>query len=97
MEADLTVSRGCSVALGFFDGVHLGHLGVIRAAALDAAENGRSAAVFTFQLPLSSTMKGGRLQSETEKHQVMEGLGVEYYMEPPSGLWPQKASKGGSM
>ncbi|MDY4166357.1 MAG: riboflavin biosynthesis protein RibF [Fournierella sp.] len=83
MEADLTVSRGCSVALGFFDGVHLGHQAVIRAAALDAAENGRSAAVFTFQLPLSSTMKGGRLQSETEKHQVMEGLGVEYYMEPP--------------
>ena len=83
MEADLTVSRGCSVALGFFDGVHLGHQAVIQAAADDAAENGRSAAVFTFQLPLNSTMKGGRLQSEREKHRVMESLGVEHYMEPP--------------
>ena len=67
---------------------------MIRAAATDAAENGRSAAVFTFQLPLSSTMKGGRLQDEAEKHRVMESLGVEHYMEPPfedvCGLSPEE-------
>lgn len=83
LEADLTASRGSSVALGFFDGVHLGHQAVIRAAAEDAAQNGCSTAVFTFQLPLNSTMKGGRLQSEVEKHRVMAQLGVEHYMEPP--------------
>lgn len=83
LEADLTASRGSSVALGFFDGVHLGHQAVIRAAAEDAAQNGCSTAVFTFQLPLNSTMKGGRLQSEAEKHRVMAQLGVEQYMEPP--------------
>ena len=83
LEADLTASRGSSVALGFFDGVHLGHQAVIRAAAEDAAQNGCSTAVFTFQLPLNSTMKGGRLQSEAEKHRVMAQLGVEHYMEPP--------------
>lgn len=82
------------MALGFFDGVHLGHQAVIRAAAEDAAQNGRAAAVFTFQLPLNSTMKGGRLQSEQEKHRVMESLGVEHYMEPPfedfCGLSPEE-------
>ena len=83
LEADLTASRGSSVALGFFDGIHLGHQAVIRAAAEDAAQNGCSTAVFTFQLPLNSTMKGGRLQSEVEKHRVMAQLGVEHYMEPP--------------
>ena len=83
LEADLTASRGSSVALGFFDGVHLGHQAVIRAAAEDAAQNGCATAVFTFQLPLNRTMKGGRLQSEAEKHRVMAQLGVEHYMEPP--------------
>ena len=94
LETDLTVSRGSSVALGFFDGVHLGHQAVIRAAAQDAAQNGRAAAVFTFQLPLNSTMKGGRLQGEREKHRAMEALGVEHYMEPPfeafCGLSPEE-------
>lgn len=94
LEADLTASRGSSVALGFFDGVHLGHQAVIRAAAEDAAQNGCSTAVFTFQLPLNSTMKGGRLQSEAEKHRVMAQLGVEHYMEPPfedvCGLSPEE-------
>ena len=94
LAADLTASRGSSVALGFFDGVHLGHQAVIRAAAEDAAQNGCSTAVFTFQLPLNSTMKGGRLQSEAEKHRVMAQLGVEHYMEPPfedvCGLSPEE-------
>ncbi len=70
------------MALGFFDGVHIGHQAVIRAAVEDARQNGRQAAVFTFRLPLGSAMKGGRIQTDAEKHRVMEGLGVEHYMEP---------------
>lgn len=81
-DADFSIDRGSSVALGFFDGVHTGHQAVIRAAVQDARANGRAAAVFTFRLPLSSTMKGGRLLTERQKHQIMEQLGVSYYMEP---------------
>ena len=81
-DTDLILSRGCSLALGFFDGVHIGHQAVIGAAVEDARKNGREAAVFTFRLPLGSPMKGGRLQSEQEKHRVMQKLGVEYYLEP---------------
>lgn len=70
------------MALGFFDGIHMGHQAVIRAAVEDAKKNNRASAVFTFSLPLNSTIKGGRLLSEQQKHRFMEYLGVEHYMEP---------------
>ena len=74
---------GSAVALGFFDGVHIGHRSVIGAAVSAAAAGGLTAGVFTFRLPLSSHLKGGRLQTEEGKHQVMERLGVQLYLEPP--------------
>lgn len=73
---------GSAVALGFFDGVHIGHRSVIGAAVSAAAAGGLTAGVFTFRLPLSSHLKGGRLQTEEGKHQVMERLGVQLYLEP---------------
>lgn len=47
--ADLPrASRGCCVAWGMFDGVHLGHQHVIRAALADAATHQAPSVVFTF-------------------------------------------------
>ena len=43
--------RGSAVALGFFDGVHIGHRAVISAAVDCARAEGLEAAVFTFSLP----------------------------------------------
>lgn len=71
-----------SVALGFFDGVHLGHQAVIRAAAKYAQTLGLETAVFTFRLPLNSSLKGGRICTEEEKHLLMESLGVAHELEP---------------
>ena len=53
--------QGSAVALGYFDGVHCGHRAVLGAAAACAAEKGLTAAAFTFELPDSSTLKGGRI------------------------------------
>ena len=73
---------GTSVALGFFDGVHLGHQAVINAAVSCGKEKGLEPAVFTFSLPLTNGLKGGRICTEEEKHRLMESLGVAHYLEP---------------
>ena len=41
--------RGCAIVLGNFDGVHRGHQEVIGSAVADAAAQGRSLAVVTFE------------------------------------------------
>lgn len=74
---DLTVSpRPTAVALGFFDGVHLGHKAVIRAA-VDCKSEGLAPAVFTF----SSTPKRGtekyQLTNFDEKARIFEQIGIE--------------------
>ncbi len=85
--------RGSAVALGYFDGVHLGHRAVIGAAVRDAAANGLTPAVFTFELPEGQTLKGGKILSAAQKHHRIAGLGVEQCMEPPfadfCGLSPE--------
>ena len=65
-----------AVALGYFDGVHLGHKSVIRAA-VECKSEGLTPAVFTF----SSTPKRGteksQLTSFDEKARIFEQIGVE--------------------
>lgn len=74
----------CAAALGFFDGVHLGHRAVIAAANEWAAAHGAETAVFTFDLPLGSRVKaGGRLLSDDEKHRRLASVGVRHCVQPP--------------
>ena len=58
--------QGSAVALGYFDGVHCGHRAVLGAAVECARAGGLTAAAFTFELPASSTLKGGRILSLAE-------------------------------
>ena len=74
--------RGSAVALGFFDGVHIGHRAVISAAVGCARAEGLEAAVFTFSLPAGHAMKGGRLITDEEKHRRIEELGADHFFEP---------------
>ena len=74
--------RGSAVALGFFDGVHIGHRAVISAAVDCAHAEGLEAAVFTFSLPAGHAMKGGRLITDEEKHRRIEELGADHFFEP---------------
>ena len=82
VEQQPELAAGSSVALGFFDGIHTGHQAVIGAAVEYAKAHGLAPALFTFTLPLNSTMKGGRLMDETSKHRLMAQLGVQHYIEP---------------
>ncbi len=68
----------CVLALGFFDGVHLAHRELLRAAKREAQERGLPLAVFTF--PVECTfLKGGdgRIYGTREKMKLLESLGVD--------------------
>lgn len=68
-----------SVALGFFDGVHLGHRDVIKTAVQNASENYKSV-VLTFKESPSATLNKGfkpMLNTNDEKFVLFESLGVD--------------------
>ena len=78
----LAHAGGTAVAMGFFDGIHIGHRAVIEGAVEWARAHGAAPAVFTFHQPTDSRMKGRRLLATEEKHALVENLGVEYYLCP---------------
>lgn len=67
----------CVLALGFFDGVHLGHRRLIEAASAKGAELGVRHGVLTF--PSEAGLKGGaaRLTDTDEKLKLIENAGAE--------------------
>ena len=79
----IAAPRGSAVALGYFDGVHLGHRAVIGAAVAAARRAGLTPAVFTFELAEGNTLKGGRLLSRSEKYRRMAELGAREILAPP--------------
>lgn len=81
--APIDAPNGSAVALGYFDGVHLGHRHVLCAAADTARRQQLTAAAFTFSLPGGNTLKGGRILSTALKHERIAGIGITEYMEPP--------------
>lgn len=71
------VVRGSSIALGFFDGLHIGHQAVLAA----AAKNG-PLALFTF-LEDAPFRRAPMILTEGDKRRTAELLGVEMYICPP--------------
>ena len=53
-------AQGTAVAMGYFDGIHIGHRAVIDGAVQWARAHGAAPAVFTFRLPVDNKMKGKR-------------------------------------
>jgi riboflavin kinase/FMN adenylyltransferase len=74
--------RGAVVAVGNFDGVHLGHQAVIAAAKETAAQAGARLAVLTFEPHPRSVFQPGappfRLTPFRAKARALEDLGVDY-------------------
>lgn len=68
--------HGAAVALGYFDGVHLGHRQILSAAARWARENGAHSTAFTFRFAGRRT-KEPDLLTLSERERRMSALGVE--------------------
>ncbi|MBR4020005.1 MAG: bifunctional riboflavin kinase/FAD synthetase [Firmicutes bacterium] len=84
---EITNIEPSAVALGNFDGVHLGHQELIKKTVEYAKENGLKAAVFSFSthpknlLPKEKNVKNILLKEE--KARIIEDLGVDYLFNIP--------------
>ena len=79
--------RPCVVALGTFDGLHRGHLDVIRTAWTEAHSSGALLAVFTFSNHPFACFRPDRvppaLITATQKHRLLRELGVDVLVDIP--------------
>ncbi len=72
------------VAIGSFDGVHLGHQYLLRRALREAKRRGLPLLVYTFDPPTKVFVKGvGMLSSMSEKVDLLRELGVEIALVVP--------------
>ena len=69
-------NKKTAVALGFFDGIHLGHRAVIKKA-VEAEERGLVPAAFTFSSTPKSKDKNSQLLTCEEKTAILEKLGIK--------------------
>ncbi|MCL2110935.1 MAG: bifunctional riboflavin kinase/FAD synthetase [Clostridiales bacterium] len=78
---EISALRPAAIALGFFDGMHLGHTELIRRTVAFAKERDLYAAVFTFRDHPKNIMTGTlavpRLSTEAEKLIALETLGID--------------------
>ncbi|MCM1010873.1 MAG: riboflavin biosynthesis protein RibF [Fusobacterium sp.] len=77
-------NRNVALALGFFDGVHLGHQVVIKSAVDFARENGKKSAVITFKEHPQVILRGCApeyISTEAERRDNLAKLGVDFCYE----------------
>lgn len=80
IEDGKRTERGTAVALGNFDGIHLGHIELLKACRSAAKSKGLEFAILTFDKRLTELKQGGSrscLTSRTQKEKVFKELGVE--------------------
>ena len=87
-----TFTEPCAIALGTFDGLHLGHKDVIGSAKEYAQQHGERLAVFTFSNHPLSLIKPElvpvALLSQEQKHACFEAMGVDLLLDIPlTRLW----------
>ncbi len=70
-------ANGSAVAMGFFDGIHIGHRAVIEGGGPVGQElTGHPRRYSRSNCPPKNKMKGKRLLSTEDKHALIERLGV---------------------
>ncbi|HKM34607.1 MAG TPA: bifunctional riboflavin kinase/FAD synthetase [Lachnospiraceae bacterium] len=83
--ADICIEEETAVAIGKFDGIHIGHRRLLQEI-LDQRMKGRRACVFTFD-PAPSVFFGGgeekELTTREEKRRLFEFLGIDLLIEFP--------------
>ena len=83
-------NRPCVVALGTFDGLHRGHMDVIRTAWKEAHRTGALLAVFTFSNHPFACFRPDKvppaLITAAQKHQLLQDLGVDVLVDIPFNM-----------
>jgi len=81
---EIKENKNISLALGFFDGIHIGHQKVIKSAVEFAKENNTKSAVITFKEHPCCFFKNlipSYIMSKEEKYNKIEELGIDYLYE----------------
>lgn len=85
-------TSGCVVAVGGFDGVHLGHRAMLSALVREARSRGVPSAVFSFSLSDRPKSNTALLAQEEEKQRLLATLGVDIvYVAPFSQIKDMQA------
>ncbi len=83
-KESLSAEGGLVIALGFFDGIHVGHQKLINWTVTLARQWGYSPALFTFSRHPLEVIHSGLcfpyLSSMNEKHCIARELGIEYFI-----------------
>ncbi len=69
--------RGCALALGFFDGVHLGHRLLLSHTVNEAKKRSVPSVVFTFSYGSGIKSESAMIYSEKERNILFESLGID--------------------
>lgn len=75
---DIAINKkGCAVAVGGFDGIHLGHRAMLSRLVSEARERGLFSVVFTFDTDDSPKIGAKSLASSEKKLEIFKSLGID--------------------
>ncbi len=77
LHAPVPVDRPTAVALGSFDGVHIGHMDVLRQA-VNCRTEGLRTAVFTLSGLIGTAKSGKQLISDARQEELFQSLGFDF-------------------
>ncbi|GHU49239.1 riboflavin biosynthesis protein [Clostridia bacterium] len=84
---EVEIKEKTAIAMGNFDGMHIGHQALVKMAVEGAAEKGMKSAVFTFRNNPKNVVAGGRVVKSImlpeDKAHFMESLGIDYLLSMP--------------
>ena len=82
-------SKKTAVAMGYFDGVHIGHKFLIDQMKQYAEQNNLDKAVFTFTKNITLGHKGKDILSVRQKVAVMQAMDIDLYNSPEFTVFAQ--------
>lgn len=82
-------SKKTAVAMGYFDGVHIGHKFLIDQMKHYAEQNNLEKAVFTFTKNITLGHKGKDILSLRQKVSIMQAMGIDLYYSPEFTVFAQ--------
>ncbi len=92
----IDVKDDCAISVGTFDGIHVGHMEVIRAMQEDAQKRDLKTLVYTFKNHPASFFKKDKampmIMNEAEKYSVFNRLGIDYVCNVPFDKYQHEVS-----
>lgn len=83
LSPDADLSNGCAIAVGSFDGVHVGHREMIKTLVDESKKIGKASAVFTFDTDDNPKCNAKLLALSEKKESLLRSVGVDVIISAP--------------